>query len=117
MQLQTMRFVEARLTPSVRVERSEIERYYNDVLTPQIRTLGEQPDTLAMVAARIRQLLTEQKVNDLFFRWMADLRAQSDIVLLSDDADALAGMTETTEPPIVGAAEQQPAHDVEKSAP
>lgn len=96
MQMQTMRFVEERLRPSIKVSREEVEAYYNQTLVPQLQAMGQKPDSLVMLAPHIRELLAEQKVNQYFFRWMKELRGKSNIDLRIDDA-LLAGLLEENE--------------------
>jgi peptidyl-prolyl cis-trans isomerase SurA len=71
--------VEARLRPAVQVTPQNIETYYRDTFLPQLRKTGSQDVPLAQVAAQIREILTQQKVNELFTSWMQSLREESKI--------------------------------------
>ncbi len=71
--------VEARLRPAVQINPQNIESYYRDTFLPQLRQKGAQEVPLAQVAGKIREILTEQKVNELFNSWLQSLRAESKI--------------------------------------
>jgi peptidyl-prolyl cis-trans isomerase SurA len=71
--------VEARLRPTVQITPQTIESYYQDMFLPQLRKAGAQDVPLAQVSGKIREILTEQKVNELFNSWLQSLRAESKI--------------------------------------
>ena len=87
-ELQTARFVDVRLRPTVKVDSDEIEAYYRDKLVPEIRRKGAEPDPLASVTERINDLLVEQKINQVFIDWIASLRAQSKIEIFMEEEGA-----------------------------
>lgn len=78
-QIELMQMVEARLRPSVTIDPKSIESYYNQELLPQLRQSGAQDVPLAEVTPQIKELLTEQKVNQLLTAWLQNLRAGSEI--------------------------------------
>lgn len=78
-QAEMLEFIDARLRPSVHVDRRSIENYYNETLVPQVRQKGEKPAPLAQVASQIEELLSQQRVAALTTDWLKDLRQQSDI--------------------------------------
>jgi peptidyl-prolyl cis-trans isomerase SurA len=71
--------VDARLRPAVQINPLTIESYYRDTFLPQLRKAGAQDVPLAQVSGKIRDILTEQKVNELFNSWLQSLRAESKI--------------------------------------
>jgi peptidyl-prolyl cis-trans isomerase SurA len=75
----TLRQVEARLRPSVQIDSQSIESYYRDEFLPKLKQSGAQEVPLAAVTGKIREILTEQKVNQLFTSWLHSLRAESKI--------------------------------------
>jgi hypothetical protein len=77
--ISVLRQVEARLRPTVQIDPTSIESYYRDRLLPQLRHAGGQDVPLAQVAAKIREILTQEKVNQLFSTWLQSLRAGSKI--------------------------------------
>jgi hypothetical protein len=78
-QFDLMRLVDARLRPSVSVDSKSIESYYNQQLLPQLRQSGEKEVPLAEVTPKIKELLTQQQMNQLLVAWLQDLRSGSEI--------------------------------------
>jgi parvulin-like peptidyl-prolyl isomerase len=78
-QLDLMRLVNARLRPTVQIDEKSIESYYNQQLLPQLRQSGSKDVPLAEVTPKIKELLTEQRVNQLLVSWLQNLRAGSEI--------------------------------------
>lgn len=93
LQLNLMRLVDARLRPNVNIDGKSIESYYNQELLPQLRQSGAKEVPLADVSGRIKELLTEQKVNELLVTWLQNLRSGSSI---RTEPDSLIPGTETT---------------------
>jgi peptidyl-prolyl cis-trans isomerase SurA len=71
--------VEARLRPAVQVTAQSVEAYYRETFLPQLRQTGSQDVPLAQVTGKIREILTQQKVNELFSSWLQNLREESKI--------------------------------------
>jgi len=71
--------VEARLRPTVQIPPQTIESYYQQTFLPELRKSGAQDVPLAQVSGKIREILTEQKVNELFTSWLQTLRSESKI--------------------------------------
>ena len=78
-ELDALRLVDARLRPSVNIDSKSIESYYNQELLPQLRQSGAREVALTEVSPKIKELLTEQKVNELLLAWLQNLRAGSTI--------------------------------------
>lgn len=78
-EVQVMNFIEVRLRPNVHIDQEEIETYYNDRLLPDLQANGEKPVPLEEVAPRIRELLTEQHIDELLDIWLHNLRQQASI--------------------------------------
>jgi peptidyl-prolyl cis-trans isomerase SurA len=78
-ELDALRLVDARLRPSVNIDSKSIESYYNQELLPQLRQSGAKEVALTEVSPKIKELLTEQKVNELLLAWLQNLRAGSTI--------------------------------------
>lgn len=79
MQLDLMRLVDARLRPAVNIDAKTIARYYSQELLPQLRQKGAKEVPLGEVSPKIKELLTQRKVNELLVSWLQDLRAGSAI--------------------------------------
>jgi hypothetical protein len=71
--------VDARLRPNVIIDSKSIESYYNQELLPQLRQSGAQQVPLAEVTPKIKELLTQQKMNQMLVAWLHDLRTGSRI--------------------------------------
>lgn len=83
-QLEILKFMEFRVRPLVRVSRAEVEDYYAQVLAPQVKAQGQTPETVGAVESKIRELLTEQKMNQEMEKWLDTLRTQSRVQVLWD---------------------------------
>jgi hypothetical protein len=75
-----LRLVDSRLRPSVRIDQASIESYYNQELVPQLKQQGAKEISLAEVSPKIKDLLTERKVNELLTAWLQNLRSGSQIL-------------------------------------
>lgn len=78
-QIDLLRLVDARLRPTVQIDSKTIEAYYREKFVPQLKQSGGSEVPLAAVTAKIRELLTEQKVNELLVSWLQTLRSESDV--------------------------------------
>jgi DNA-binding transcriptional ArsR family regulator len=79
-QIQLMKLVEDRLRPSIQIDQQAVETYYNDRLLPEIKRTGGRATPLTEVFGRIKDLLAEQKMNELLSGWLASLRSGSHIL-------------------------------------
>jgi hypothetical protein len=86
LQVDIMGLVDARLRPNVIIDSKSIESYYNQELLPQLRQSGAGQVPLAEVTPKIKELLTQQKMNQMLVAWLQDLRSGSEI---STDARSL----------------------------
>ncbi|HET9209275.1 MAG TPA: hypothetical protein VFR03_02690 [Thermoanaerobaculia bacterium] len=82
-QLLVLTYVDERLGANVFVEPDEINRYYRDVLTPEMRKRGQIPPALDDVREDIRETLKQQKMTQEMTRWTRELRNKADIVVYS----------------------------------
>jgi hypothetical protein len=90
LQLQLMREVDVRMRPSVQIENQSIESYYHNVFLPELHKTGAQDVPLPEVANRIREILTQQKIDELFNSWLQSLRKESKVRTLLPDAQGSA---------------------------
>ena len=79
LQLDLMGLVDARLRPNVIIDSKSIESYYNQELLPQLRQSGAEQVPLADVTPKIKELLIQQKMNQMLVAWLQDLRSGSQI--------------------------------------
>ncbi len=85
-QLDLMSLVDARLRPNVSIDSKSIESYYNQQLLPQLRQSGEKEVPLAEVTPKIKELLTQQQMNQLLLAWLDNLRSGSEIRRQTSDS-------------------------------
>jgi hypothetical protein len=79
LQVDLMGLVDSRLRPNVVIDSKSIESYYNQELLPQLQQSGAEQVPLAEVTPKIKELLTQQKMNQLLIAWLQDLRSESRI--------------------------------------
>lgn len=78
-QIDLMRLVDARLRPAVQIDSKTIEAYYREKFVPQSKPSIAPDAPPAEVAAKIRELLTEERVNELMVSWLQSLRSESKV--------------------------------------
>jgi len=78
-QIDLMRLVDAHLRPAVQIDSKTVEAYYRDKFVPQLKQSGTGDTPPADVAAKIRELLTQEKVNELMVSWLQSLRSESKV--------------------------------------
>jgi peptidyl-prolyl cis-trans isomerase SurA len=86
-QIDLTRLVDAHLRPSVQIDSKTIEAYYRDQFVPQLKQEGAGEVPLDQVSSKIRELLTEQKVNELLVSWLQTLRSESKLRLTPDTSN------------------------------
>ena len=77
--IQLMQLVEARLRPAIQIDNRAVESYYRERLLPELQRAGGKEVPLPEVFSRIKDLLAEQKMNQLIASWLASLRSESHI--------------------------------------
>lgn len=80
-QIDLMRLIDARLRPTVQIDSKSIEAYYRDQFVPKLKQAGASEVSLADVSAKIRELLTEEKVSELLVSWLQNLRSEGQVHL------------------------------------
>jgi len=80
-QIDLMRLVDARLRPAVEIDSKSIEAYYRDQFIPKLKQSGVAEPPLEEVSAKIRELLTEQKVDEMLVSWLQTLRSEGHVRL------------------------------------
>jgi peptidyl-prolyl cis-trans isomerase SurA len=74
-------FIEVRFRQGISITPEEIEEYYAGTLLPQYPA-GQKPPSLQQVSPRIEEILLQQRVNQVFDNWLANLRKQGQIEVL-----------------------------------
>ncbi len=78
-QIDLMRLVDAHLRPAVQIDSRTVEAYYREKFVPELKEPVASEAPPAEVAAKIRELLTEEKVNELMVSWLQSLRSESKV--------------------------------------
>jgi hypothetical protein len=73
-QLYLSRFLDYRFRPAAQVDDQQIERYYKDELTPQLKARGQSVPPLEEVDDTIREVLVQRAIDSLSTRWLDDTR-------------------------------------------
>ncbi len=84
-ELETMRMVNQRLRPSVRIDQAEIEAAYRNEFAPKLRQTGATVPALSELSSRIRQILVERHISELLDTWLQGLRSQADIKIQAEE--------------------------------
>lgn len=80
-QLLVLTYVDERLGPRVFVSLDDINRYYRDVLTPEMRRRGQPVPPVEDVRDEIREVLKQQRLTEEIVKWTQELRARADVVV------------------------------------
>ena len=83
-ELNALRLVDARLRPTIQIDAPAIEDYYKKELLPKLPA-GRQI-SLQEATPKIRELLVQQKMNELLSSWLESLRSQANIRILASES-------------------------------
>jgi hypothetical protein len=75
-QLYLSRFLDFRFRPAAQVDSKQIEAYYNDQFTPQLKAKNESVPPLDDVEDTIREVLVQQAISDRSAQWLDDTRSR-----------------------------------------
>jgi peptidyl-prolyl cis-trans isomerase SurA len=89
LELSQLRLVDAHLRPSIQVDAPAVAAYYRDHLTPQAG--GGQQVSLQEATPKIRELLTQQKMNQLLSSWLESLHSQAQVRMFVSDSPETQG--------------------------
>jgi hypothetical protein len=81
-QLYLTRYLDYRFRAGVRVDRQEIEKYYNQELTPKLRAEGKAVPPLAEVRREIHELLVQRDIEQQTEEWLKETEAHLKVHLL-----------------------------------
>jgi hypothetical protein len=87
LELNQLRLIDARLRPSVQINPADVENYYREQLLPKSSSV--QPVTLQGAAPKIREVLAQQKIDQLLASWLETLRSQAQIHVFVPEFPAL----------------------------
>ncbi len=83
LELNQLRLVDALLRPSIQITEADIESYYREQVRPKFP--ASQPVSLQEAAPKIREILTQQQMNQLLSSWLETLRSQAQIHVFPSD--------------------------------
>ncbi|MEA2602485.1 MAG: hypothetical protein QOF89_3477 [Acidobacteriota bacterium] len=83
-QLLVLTYVDERLGPKVFVSFDDINRYYKNVLTPEMQKKGQPAPPIEEVREDVREVLKQQKLTQEIQNWTEELRAKADVVIYPD---------------------------------
>jgi len=87
-QLLVLTYVDERLGPRVFVSLEDINRYYRDVLTPEMRRRGQPVPPVEDVREDIREVLKQQRLTQEIETWTQELRARADVIVYGERSGA-----------------------------
>jgi peptidyl-prolyl cis-trans isomerase SurA len=91
MQFDQLRLVDARLRPSIQIDAADVDNYYKQQLLPELIRSGAQQVTLSEATGKIRELLTQQKMNQSLISWLEALHSQAVIRVIAPNASQAQG--------------------------
>jgi len=80
-QLYYVRFLNYKFHAAAQVTSAEIEAYYQKQLAPQLQKQGLTVPPLNQVEAQIKQLLTQEEINEKAAQWLEEAKARLRIVV------------------------------------
>jgi hypothetical protein len=85
-ELRELAFLDARFRPAIQVTPEEIERYYKQQLVPKLK--DGDPASLTEATGKIREILVQDKLNQMLDTWLETLRRQAQIHIAPADASS-----------------------------
>ncbi len=80
--LAILQFIDLRFSVAARVANADVQKYYDQVLKPELeRDKAALPD-LSVVAPRIREILRQQQVSAMLDQWLNSLRSEQHVRIL-----------------------------------
>lgn len=72
-----LNFIDQRFRPNIHIDRAAVVQYYQETLVPELQRSGVKAGPLAESESRIREILTQQQVNQMLATWLQNLRQES----------------------------------------
>jgi hypothetical protein len=82
-ELEQLQLIDMRFRPSIQVSDADVEKYYREQIIPKLPSSG--PLSLNDAAPKIREILIQEKINQLLNSWLETLRSQARIQVLFAD--------------------------------
>ena len=80
-QIYYVRFLNYKFHAAAEVTSAQIEAYYQQQLSPQLQKRGSAIPPLSQVEAQIRELLTQEQINQKAARWLEEAKSRLKIVV------------------------------------
>ena len=84
-QLYLTHFLDFKFRPAAQVDPKQIEAYYGNEFTSELKSRGQAVPPLSDVEDQIRELLTQRAINDRAALWLADARSHLRIDLTTEE--------------------------------
>jgi len=82
-QIYVERYLDYKFRPSVQIESSDIETYYQKELLPELASKNQSAPRLADVEGQIRELLTQRRITALAAKWLDETKSRLKIELIA----------------------------------
>jgi hypothetical protein len=82
-ELEQLQLVDSRFRPSIQISDADVEKYYREQIVPKLP--ASDPLSLNDAAPKIKEILVQEKINQLLNSWLETLRAQAQIHVVSAD--------------------------------
>lgn len=82
-ELEQFQLIDTRFRPSIQISAAEIEKYYREQLVPKLSASDRV--SLADATPKIREILVQDKMNQLLSSWLEGLRSQAQIRISSEN--------------------------------
>ena len=82
-ELEQFQLVDLRFRPSIQVSAADVEKYYRQQIVPKLP--ASDPLSLNQATPKIREILVQEKINQLLSSWLETLRSQAQIRILAAD--------------------------------
>jgi peptidyl-prolyl cis-trans isomerase SurA len=89
LELLQLRLVDAHFRPAIQIDAAAIAEYYKEHLAAS--AAGGQPISVKEATPRIRELLTQEKMNQLLGPWLEGLRSQAQVKMFVPDSSGTQG--------------------------
>ncbi len=84
-----MKMVDSKLRPTIQIDPKSIESYYSEELLPQLRQAGAITVSLDEATPKIKEVLTQQRMNEALTAWLHSLRTSSQIQTAYGDEETV----------------------------
>lgn len=81
-ELTVWKFVQTRFEPFIIVMPAQIQKYYDEILVPELAQTGAPLPALELVQEQIREILILEKTNQEMDRWVKNLRSKAQVSVL-----------------------------------